>query len=890
MNGKYTAKTLLNTIREGLLDIGYREELLQENYGFTDMFTQDQPFRFVELGVFAQEPHSYRNACFGVVSPLNHSPETIMEYRALGAPQIFALHPEIGEIFCWKIMAHGSPILIDKIEISNLRNAIHSHRSEWNPESILRAKSIRFSSQPIQLDFFDMGLVPVLEGIVYQKLDRLLNDVIASCESVYKEHHEEELDYQALFRLIFRLIAAKLLGDRQYSTGWLNPDAREVIQLVENFYFQHTQPEAVLGDIFVQDTAWRHIRTAFSFRNLSVEALAYVYENTLVTPQIRKDLGTHATPPEIAEYIVQNLPLEELPYEDRHIFEPFCGHAPFLTAALARLRTLLPIDMHTEQRHEYFIRMLSGMEVDSFACEAARNSLILADFPNPNGWSITNADFFALDNLDKYLNQAQVVLCNPPYENFKLKQRQTNRSITSANKAVEALLRILQRPPKMLSIVLPRVFINGRSYREIRRQINSLYKNQTLVELPPIFNFSEAETVLLIAFGNQAAQSVWRSVLIEKKDYQQFVYTGQPTQIETTINFNQSKEDDIALQYGRLQYIWEELASLPRLGNIADIHRGIEYNISLRKNEDKLFSKAQRDGFARGLRQVTDDFEPYFTTSSTYLNMDPKLMRREAYKLPWDKPKVIANAARISTDRWLIAGAIDEQGLVCSQRFHGIWPTGDIPIEVIAALINSPVANALLSKNRTSRDNQIRILKQIPIPRLRKSQIHLIVSLVREYISLREQWRSQSDYSKYLEGSCRGIIKQIDAELLSAYNLPIQLEQELVKYFEGYKRPGPISLTQVKPSSSKRLYTSIIRIEDIRNEGDNKILDAVVISWNPHQVIHLPISIVPRNLRENLGREVRLLAKVNVGAKEAKDLIFEDIELAPELKINDKLA
>jgi N-6 DNA Methylase len=873
----YTTRALLSTMREGLLDIGYREDLLQENYGFTDMFAQDQAYRSVEIGVFAQNPPSYRNACFGVVVPPSQGSEAILQYRALGAPQIFALHPESKEIFCWKILAQDSPQLIDKIEVSHLRNAIYAHRTEWNPESILRAKSIRFTNEPVQLDFFDLGLVPELEGIVYQKLDRLLNDVIASCEAVYNEHHEGGLDYKALFRLIFRLIAAKLLGDRQYPGRWLSADVQEVIKAVENFYFQHTAPEAILDDTFVQETAWRQIRTAFSFRNLSVEALAYVYENTLVTPETRKYLATHATPPEIAEYIVQNLPLQELHYADAHIFEPFCGHAPFLTAALSRLRTLPPFDtMPVEQRHAYFIHMLSGIEIDSFACEVARNSLILADYPNPNGWDIANSNFFTGNDLDKHLTRADVVFCNPPYEDFSQKDRQANHSIGSANKAVEVLRRILQIPPAMLGVVLPRVFMNGQSYRHIKSQLNTLYNNITLVELPPIFNFAEVETVLLIAHGKRTAKPVWRSVIVEKKDYQQFVYTGRPTiQTEIPSDFVRS-ENGMLLWYSHLQRIWNELTPLPKLGSIAEIRTGMQYNISIRENENILFSDTPRNGFAKGLRRVTDDFEPYVTRASTYLNMDPQLMLYEAYKLPWDRPKVIANAARLSRGRWLIAGAIDEQGLVCIHNFHSIWPKGSVPLEVLAALLNSPITNAFLSVHRTSRHNQIRILQQVPIPNFTQSQLRLIVSLVREYMAIREQWRHQPDNSRYLESSARGIMRQIDAELLRAYNLPIELERELVNYFAGYKRPGPIPLKDIKPSPEKRFYTSIIRIEGVRNEGDDKVVDAVVISWNPHQIVHFPISFIPQHLQDKLTPDVRLLARVNIGAETAEDLVFEE--------------
>ncbi|HYT44421.1 MAG TPA: N-6 DNA methylase, partial [Methylomirabilota bacterium] len=743
---------------------------------------------------------------------------------------------------------------------------------------------------PIQLDFFDVGLIPSLEEFVYEKLDRLLKEIIASCRSAYKEHNDNELDYKALFRLIFRLIAAKLLGDRQYPGKWFSNDVREVIDEIEAFYFQHVPPESVLDDIYVQNLAWQKIRTAFSFRNLSVEALAYVYENTLVSAETRKEYGTHATPPQVAEYIVQSLPFEKLPDEERHVFELFCGHAPFLTAALGRLRTLPSIkNMSIAKRHEYFVQMLSGMELDSFACEVARNRLILADYPNPNGWRIANDNVFTSPELDAYLTQAQVILCNPPYEDFTPENRRSF-SIRSANKAVEALRRALEVSPKMLGFVLPRVFFDGRSYREARKQVASLYDSITVVELPDnAFNYSDAETALLIAHGQRANHPILRSISVEKRDYQRFIYTGEATSYrEASVDLVHNGE--ITLWDDQLYSIWSELASLRGLGEIADIHRGIEYNIPFEKNQAELVSNVPHSGFVRGLVHVTEDFEPYIVKSFKYLNTDPKNRRRNAYSLPWERPKVIANAARISADRWLIAGVIDEQGLICYQRFHSIWPKGDLPVEVISALLNGPVANAFLSTHRTSRDNKISMIKRIPVPEFSSPQIHLIVSLVKEYLSYRQQWLTRPEHTEYFEGLCRGITGQIDAELLSAYNLPMHLEQELVKYFDGYKRPGPIPLTQVKPSTAKRLYTSIIRIEKIRNEDGNKVLDAIIVNWNPHQTVSIPLSLVPVSLQERLEQDIRLLAKVNVGARNAEDLIFEDIRIAPEPKAYDGLA
>ena len=54
-------------------------------------------------------------------------------------------------------------------------------------------------------------------------------------------------------------------------------------------------------------------------------------------------------------------------------------------------------------------------------------------------------------------------------------------------------------------------------------------------------------------------------------------------------------------------------------------------------------------------------------------------------------------------------------------------------------------------------------------------------------------------------------MRRLEGELLTAYNLPLHLERELVRYFDGVQRPGPVSLTQVDLSPTKRFYTAIIK-------------------------------------------------------------------------------
>jgi type I restriction-modification system DNA methylase subunit len=837
MAEQYTTEQLLTMVRDGLLDIGYQHSLLISNYRFVDVLGASFQERQIDLAAFAQDPPSYRNSCFGIAVPHHDGSEAILAYRALGAPQILALHPDDGEIRRWRMVARGKPELIERIDPDHLRATIRDHRNEWSPEQVLRAKSISFTPGVRQLDFFDIGLIPAIDEIVQKKLDKLLQDVIATSKVVYIEHHNHEPDYRSLFRLVFRLIAAKLLADRQHEGNWTDSSAQVVIEAIENFYFQNTQPEPVLSDKIVQQVAWDKIRTAFPFWNLSVEALAYVYENTLVSPEIRRKQDTHATPPEIAEYVVQHLPFEELDQDERCVFEPFAGHAPFLIATLGRLRILLrPLDLNAKQRHDYFVRMLSGMEIDSFACEVARYSLILADYPNSNGWRIENADVFNSPKLDNYLKRARIVLCNPPYGDFNSEERQTNTSIRATNKAVEALRRVLQHPPKMLGFVLPRVFIDGQSYREVRKQVASLYNNIDLVGLPEkIFRYSKAETVLLIAYGKRTDEPRWRSASVESQDRQKFILRGEPTwQTEAPIYATQNVANPV-FWHTPLHRVWNALEHLPHLEELAQVHRGIEYKVSFKANASILVSDEPRTGFRPGLLRVREGFEPYTINSFRYLNTNPELMLYKAYKLPWEAPKVIANAARISADRWVIAGAIDEQGLVCSQRFHGIWPTSKMPLEVIAALINGPVANAFVSTHRTSRgDNRVRTVRQIPVPNLTPTQIESTVSLVSEYRSYRTQWLEQPEHAAYFEQRCREIVQQIDAELLTAYNLPPRLERELLDYFAGYRRPGPVSFdryypTDFRPAIPWRLYIS----EEFRASTARRTLERLPVLNDP---------------------------------------------------------
>ncbi|MCH7698588.1 MAG: SAM-dependent DNA methyltransferase [Chloroflexi bacterium] len=666
---------------------------------------------------------------------------------------------------------------------------------------MLSAKTARNADDTAQLDFFDLGLLPLLEREVRTKLDGLLRQTVSlAVNTLGGSQAVDAKTYAALFRLLFRLLAAKILADRKHPGTWLDDDPEEAIRSVENFYFHQAEREHVLDDRHVQELVWAKIRDSFHFQNLSVDALAFVYENTLVSTEARQSLGIHGTPPEIAEYIVSHLPIESLPEDKRQVFEPFSGHAVFLVAAMRRLRDLLAPTMTSDERHAYFVQMLAGLELDDFAREVGMLSLMLADYPNPDGWRLDRGDAFSSPTFDQQLRRSSIVLSNPPFEDFSQEERRS-APVASAHKPAELLRRLLQSPPAMMGLVLPRVALTGLGYKESRARLRETYGSLEVVALPDsVFRHSEADVALLLAYDLGKPTSRLAAAEVYDDGLQDFYLWHRPSyQREVQADSVYSELDNDQIWISQLQDVWKGTTRMPRLGELAEIHRGIEFSIPLRTNPEQLIADRPRSNFARGLHTVEDSLEPYRVSATEYLNVSPEFQRTGAYKWPWDDPKVIVNARRRSRGHWRITAASDSEGLVCYQNFHAIWPNSELPIEVLAAILNGPVANAFIATEEAQRDIRISTLKELPIPNMSARQSQAVSSLVRRYVA----WRGARAPSITSMEMGRDLLLQIDAEVLRAYDFSPRVERRILDFFMGQSRPGPVDFTEYFPQEFK---------------------------------------------------------------------------------------
>lgn len=769
----------LHTIEAELRRIGYASETIIRDYTFADVLSAAGEPRRVELAAFTQLPGSYRSAAFGVV--VEEDEGSLIGRRALGAPILFSIgHQDVG---VWRVGAQGAPRLLERVGLEALPELFQRNAERWRPQSVHRAKSLGQAQTAYQLDFVDLGLLPAIEHEVEDKLDRLLRQVVEELMAGLDSETEE-----AVFRTTFRLLAAKILLDREHPAAdrWRGAPVTKVLKGIESYYgLGRLSSEPLSGVPHPSaQAAWRTLLQAISFRNISSDSLAFVYENTLVTKDTRRRFGTHSTPRQVAEYVVNRLNLSKFDLNELTVFEPFTGAGAFLVAALRHMRDLLPEGLSDEERHAFLISRIRGAEIDAFACEVATLSLILADYPNANGWKIANEDLFRPTTLAQQIGSAKVVLCNPPWEDFEPEERNAYPELAakSFSKPMAILRTVLEAEPEGIGFVVPQGFLRQQQYGQLRQAVADRYQRVELTSLPDrVFQRAGFEAAVLIATDRRVEakdrQVLLVSTVVSDRDRADFLATGK-----VTTERRRTKAVHLGdLWIGELDELWEVMERFPRLGALADVYRGLKW-----WKQGSGLSKSPRKGFAPGVFRPADSLTQFSLRNTVYLDMSPEAaMFPGPLSRPWDQPKVLTNVARLSRGPWRMAAASDRSGLVASQGFFGIWPTSKaLPLEALEAILNGPLANAFLTERASNQHFTNELLKLLPMPKLTLSRV---VEAVERYRAACAAAGEEALRPARSDGLLNRLLVEVDAEVLRAYDLPPRLERRLLEFFRGHE-------------------------------------------------------------------------------------------------------
>jgi hypothetical protein len=408
-------------------------------------------------------------------------------------------------------------------------------------------------------------------------------------------------------------------------------------------------------------------------------------------------------------------------------------------------------------------------------------SLILADYPNKNGWKIENADLFKDDALTTRLAKADVVLCNPPFEIFDTEERSLYPQVASISGArAEAVLNLtLQAAPKALGFVLPRAFLMDRAYRGQRHDVERLYRELELVSLPDgVFRVSKVESALLIARDLRQpneSQTV-RSSEVDDKDRRSFAFTGLPSRTREEVR-SAGEIASGSLWIPPLGLLWRRLAAMPRIGDFLEGHWGLRWHDGRQRNAGSEQPGADR---ALGLLRA-NDHRQFVHGRAMWLDTNPEHLYGGG-NLPWSSPKILCNAARLSRGYWRLAAVVDRSKLVASQQFVGLWPKNPATdLDALAAVLNGPIANAYMADHSTEKRFRIRSLLNVPLPASAPAELG---DLAREYAALLKERRLFAGDERL-----SSLLDQIDALVLEAYDLPPRMTRALLASFTGANRP-----------------------------------------------------------------------------------------------------
>lgn len=833
-------------VRDGLLRVGYPEERIREELPIPGWDSR------VSLLAFADRPFDSRTASVGVLQGRRIGEADIAALRPLGPPLVFACLPDHFEL--WTQGAHR-PRFQHRLTARQLPRFFDENRERLAPGAIYRAKVWGRLEHSFQLDFVDAGLMPLVEEEAGRKLTELVERVVAGTKQRLGWSKVSDSDGQWLVKSTFWLLAAKILQDKSVP-GFVRLNLSNVEQVyarLANHYNSENPSPVRVGSRTKREALEAAAEQINNFAHcgcVSTEALAHVYESALIDRITRSKLGTHSTPPWLVDYIVGRLRPwieQDIPVDERRVFEPACGHAAFLISTMRLLTEVLPAGWH-EPRRTYLRRRLHGIEIDSFAVEIARLSLTLADVPNPNGWALTEANMFSARRVERGVREATIVLGNPPFENFEAKDR---RQGLLPNKATETFRRVVEHLPEggVFGFVLPQTCLRSKQAVEVRKTLLRDYEiDEISLFADKVFRYGESESAVVIGRRlrrGASKQFTIRYQRIREGQIAQFSQTCQPGEsgVVQSTRFIQSVTASLYLP--DLAAVWDALSSLPRLESFADIAKGLEHKSeddatlppgAVRESPVKIEGVALTPGFAGWTpRQMTHDLPKI-----VWLNLDEDVIRRPGAGTDEGISQVLLNYPCVSREAWRIKALLDPQGHPVTSDFLVARPkTTRLPQEAIWAIFNSPVGNAFAYSHSGKRHVLARDMRQMPVPDLGAVDFNPVTRAVADYLDAArtvppeagkppgKRVRKLNDRQKRLftdetgrEGVASGAFREqlkflhwrIDAEVLRLYDLPAPLERTLLDRFRGIRRRGvPFEQTEYFPKH----LTELDRLSDL---------------------------------------------------------------------------
>jgi len=788
----------LQAVWDGLREAGYDDKTIVKDYRYVarngHVFV-DQ----ADLVAFSDPVHhDLQTSCIAVRRPASDTSieESLRRLSFLAVPIAVIVNVDVAVV--WEIRADGTAKEIGSQPYDRVVAYFSSNKRDFRPESIAAAKS-----QGRQLSFLDID--PALVQFAYNAtrgmlVERFEDAVTYAREQLLSMPDTRKSALHRLTRFALQLLAAAILEDKGLlEDPQRSASARQLVGKARRSFRSYFDTKRVddVGDV-VADGMHDRLRRDLIFQSFTNELLGYFYENTFVDDELRRDLGVYYTPQHLARRILSRLPIEQLPPHSRTVLDGTCGSGSLLLAAYERLAGLLPVKLPREQVHAYLVRHLHGVDVDSFAAEVSRLSLFLLSVPSENGWDIEASNFLTSD-VAVIDPSPTIIIGNPP---FRDERSVEGRRVQMATRFLEKYLDLLP-PDGLIGIVLPETFLETNSTKGARRRLLSECDVLEVWRLPEgTFPSSSVATAVVLArkrhvgtyqgqpvriehvLATPAAQSAFK---VAGQASYSFVVPSQSVWLDNhRVRMNASHLD---------ASLWSDILARTRthLKQIARVRNGIITG----KGREELSADKVSDEFRPWL-DGAEHMEPY------KILWNEQRLRYIKYPgdLQWPRPdlesifsaphaKVFVNSARAPGSPWRLYATVDDIGLFPSSNLHCIIPIDRdrTTLEELAAVLNSPVANAWIDANNIARWIRRSTLETMPYPSFTAQQRDMLGQLVKWITAVKGETSGLAVRNE-LTAEIDQRVRQIDGIVFDAFGISQDLRDAIYQYFSQFRRPG----------------------------------------------------------------------------------------------------
>lgn len=543
---------------------------------------------------------------------------------------------------------------------------------------------------------------------------------------------------------------------------------------------------------------YNDLNRSINYQSVDHELLGYFYESTLLqlsetkAETIRKEFGIYYTPRILSQEIVWSIPFESIPVDERYVLDGTCGSGSLLLSACKRLEELVSYEKTEIDRHNYLTRMIEGYDIDKFASEVARLSLLLYSLPYGNKWNIHAGDLLRI-NKSK-IQVPFVILGNPPYEEVRGNSQKKQKAAAFLDKYLEWL-----HDDGFIGIILPESFLQNDSSVSQREKLLNEFDIIELWMLPGQIFENNCSTIVIIAQKKKVEDGKLTKikVLVRNKESIRSYFKQRKWDFEFFVNIQKrwKNEPKYKISVSPVEDILQKIIKGKKtIGDITQNVMGIMFPSNYN------FSRMQFDGWIPYIANA-NNFRKYVISPQMRDNVcffDYHMSEEEEKKIKKDykglrlrrdyesiytaSNKILVKMSSTPGEINCINALVDEDGYYPSHSFFVlISEDKKVSNYVLCALINSKLINAYVRRECVKRTLTTNVVRSIPVPEFSDVQISKIEQC---YMSIKEACTSED------KEKVEKIQKTIDDIIFEAFNLEQGEKEKIEKLFEVYTRDG----------------------------------------------------------------------------------------------------